>query len=182
VGSAAVVHKADVGGVRLGLDSADAVRQAFADMHAALGDAMGGAVVQPLVPAGVETIVGVTRDPLFGSLVLFGMGGFAAELTRDTAMRIVPLTDVDAHELVRSLRSSPMFFGYRNTPPVEVDALEELLVRIGLLAEHVPEVAELDCNPVIVSPDGAMVVDLKVHLAPHQPEAPEGLRRMRAPR
>jgi acetyl coenzyme A synthetase (ADP forming)-like protein len=181
VGSAAVVHKADVGGVRLGLASADEVRTAFAEMHAALGDDMGGAVVQPMVPVGVETIVGVTHDRLFGSLVLFGMGGFAAELIRDSALRIVPLTDEDAHELVRSLRSSPQFFGYRNTPPVDIDALEELLLRIGLLAEHVPEVAELDCNPVIVSPDGAVVVDLKVHLAPHEPEAPEGLRRMRGP-
>ena len=181
VGSAAVVHKADVGGVRLGLADADDVRVAFADMRAALGDEMGGAVVQPLVPAGVETIVGVTRDRLFGSLVLFGMGGFDAELTRDTALRIVPLTDEDAHELVRSLRASPLFFGYRNTPPVDIDALEALLLRIGLLAEHVPEVAELDCNPVIVSPDGAVVVDLKVHLSPHEPEAPDGLRRMRPP-
>lgn len=178
-GDPTIVHKADVGGVRLGLRSADDVRLAFAEMRATLGDAMGGAVVQPLVPAGIETIVGVTRDQVFGSLVLFGMGGFAAELTRDTALRIVPVTDQDAHDLVRSLRSSPLFFGYRNTPPVDVDALEGLLVRVGLLAEHVPEIAELDCNPVIVSPDGAIVVDLKVHLAPHTPDAPEGLRRLR---
>jgi acetyl coenzyme A synthetase (ADP forming)-like protein len=179
VGSPEIVHKADVGGVRLGLRSSDEVRAAFEEMHGALGDAMGGAIVQPMVPAGIETIVGVTRDPVFGSLVLFGMGGFDAELTRDTAARIVPLTDQDAHDLVRSLRSSPLFFGYRNTPPVAVDKLEGLLLRIGLLAEHVPEVAELDCNPVIVSPDGAIVVDLKVHLAPHEPDAPEGLRRLR---
>lgn len=179
VGSADVVHKADVGGVRLGLESSDDVRMAFDDMHAALGDAMGGAIVQPMVPAGVETIVGVTRDPVFGSLVLFGMGGFEAELTRDTALRIVPVTDVDAHDVVRSLRSSPLLFGYRNTPAVDVAALEELILRIGLLAEHVPEVSELDCNPVIVSPHGAVVVDMKVHLTPLAPGPPETLRRLR---
>jgi hypothetical protein len=95
-------------------------------------------------------------------------------------LRIVPLTDVDAHDLVRSLRSSPLFFGYRNAQPVDVGALEMLLLRVGLLAEHVPEVAELDCNPVIVSPNGAVVVDVKVKLSPHEPEAPEGLRRMRS--
>ncbi|MFM8305260.1 MAG: GNAT family N-acetyltransferase [Actinomycetota bacterium] len=179
VGSAAVVHKADVGGVHLGLTSADEVRAAFATMEAGFGDTMGGAIVQPMVPPGIETIVGVTRDPLFGSLVLFGMGGFAAELTRDTALRIVPLTDQDAHDQVRALRSSPLFFGYRSTAPVDVDALEELLVRVGLLAEHVPEIAELDANPVIVSPQGAVVVDIKINLAPHEAEAPEGLRRLR---
>jgi acetyl coenzyme A synthetase (ADP forming)-like protein len=176
-----IVHKTDVGGVRLGLDSPAAVRAAFTEMRTALGDAMTGAVVQPLVPAGIETIVGVTRDPLFGSLVVFGMGGFETELVRDTALRIVPVTDRDAHDLVRALRSSPLFFGYRNTPPVAVTALEDLLVRVGLLAEHVPEVAELDGNPVIVSPAGVIVVDVKVHLAPHVPGAPEGLRSLRSP-
>ncbi len=82
------------------------------------------------------------------------------------SLRIVPLTDQDAHDLVRSLRSSPLFFGYRNTPAVDTDALEGLLVRIGLLAEHVPEIAELDCNPVIVGPAGAAVVDARVLIRP----------------
>ncbi|MBM3693302.1 MAG: GNAT family N-acetyltransferase [Actinobacteria bacterium] len=181
VDAPSIVHKTDVGGVRLGLDSPTAVRDAFTEMRTALGDAMVGAVVQPLVPAGIETIVGVTRDPLFGSLVVFGMGGFETELVRDTALRIVPVTDRDAHDLVRSLRSSPLFFGYRNTPPVAVAALEDLLVRVGLLAEYVPEVAELDGNPVIVSPTGVLVVDAKVHLAPHTAGAPDGLRRLRSP-
>ena len=179
VGAPGIAHKGDVGGVRLGLDGPDAVRAAFAEMHAALGDAMGGALVQPFVTDGVEATVGVTRDPVFGSLVVFGMGGFGAELTRDTAARIVPLTDVDARDLVRSLRSSPRFFGYRNTPRVDTDALEGLLVRVGLLAEHAPEIAVLDINPVIVGADGAIVVDLALRLEPHEPDAPEGLRRLR---
>lgn len=177
-GSGTLIHKTDVGGVRLGLDSIDAARDAFTEMHATLGDRMGGAIVQPMMPAGVETIVGVTHDPSFGSLVLFGMGGFAAELLRDTALRVVPLTDLDAHELVRSLRASPLLFGFRNTPEVDVAALENLLLRVGLLAEHLPEVAELDCNPVIVSPTSATVVDVKLRLAPHAPTAPETLRRL----
>jgi acyl-CoA synthetase (NDP forming) len=141
---------------------------------------MGGAVVQPMVErGGVETIVGITRDVLFGSLVLFGMGGIEAELVRDTAVRFVPLTDVDAHDLVRSLRSSPLLFGYRNTPEVDVAALEETLLRVGLLAEHVPEVAEFDANPVIASPAGAVVVDAKLHLVPAPAEPPPELRRLR---
>ena len=180
-GAGDLVHKSDVGGVALDLGSTEEVEHAFEQMRAALGDGMGGAVLQPMVARGVETIVGVTRDPSFGSLVLFGMGGFEAELTRDTQLRIVPLTDVDAHELVRELRASPLLFGYRNTPPVDAGALEDLLLRIGCLAEAVPEVAELDCNPVVVSPEGAIVVDWKVRLEPHVPEPPEGLRRMPTP-
>ncbi len=180
-GSGTIVHKTDVGAVRLGLASPDAVRDAFDAMSAALGDELGGVVVQPMVNSGVETIVGVTRDPSFGSLVLFGMGGFDAELIRDTALRIVPVTDVDAAELVRSLRGSPLLFGYRNTTPVAVDALEDLLIRIGRLADAVPEVAELDCNPVIVSPSGATAVDVKVRLAPVESAPPTGVRRLRGP-
>ena len=87
---------------------------------------------------GIELIVGVTHDPLFGPLVLLGMGGIAAELTRDTALRIVPLSVLDAHQMVRSLRSSPLLFGYRNTAEVDVAAIEAVLVRIGQLAEDLP--------------------------------------------
>lgn len=166
VGSPEIIHKSDVGGVHLGLEDADAVRAAFATMHEALGDRMGGALVQPMAELGIETIVGITRDPSFGPLVLFGMGGVTAELIRDTALRIVPITDVDAHELVRSLRTSPLLFGYRNTPEVDVAALEELILRVGLLAQHVPEIAELDCNPVAVTPGGALVVDARIRVAP----------------
>ena len=82
---------------------------------------MGGAIVQAMVPHGVETIVGVTQDPSFGPLVMFGLGGTTAELLGDRALRIVPITDVDAHELVRSLRGSPLLFGYRGAPPAAVD-------------------------------------------------------------
>ena len=177
--SGAIVHKTDVGAVRLGLASADDVRSAFAAMHERLGDRMGGAIVQPMVEAGVETIVGVTRDELFGSLVVFGMGGTTAELIRDTELRIVPITNVDAHEMVRSLRTSPLLFGYRGASPADVDALEELLLRVGRFADELPEVAELDCNPVIVSPSGVAVVDVKVRLVPLPPSPLPGVRRMR---
>jgi len=177
--SGAIVHRTDVGAVRLDLRDEAAVRDAFREMHERLGEQMGGAVVQPMVPTGVEMIVGVTRDPSFGSLVLLGMGGIQAELMRDSGLRIVPLTDLDAHELVRSLRGSPLLFGYRNTPSVDVAALEELVLRVGLLAEHLPEVVELDCNPVIVSPAGALAVDVKVRIASPPPSPPPGVRRLR---
>lgn len=177
-GSGEIVHKSDQGGVHLGLETHDAVREAFATMESALGHAMGGAVVQPMLPAGVETIVGVTRDASFGSLVLFGMGGFQAELMRDTALRIVPITDIDAHELVRALRASPMLFGYRNSPVCDVDALEDLVLRVGAMADALPEIAELDCNPVVVATNGATVVDVKIRLAPVEVDPHDGVRHL----
>jgi acetyl coenzyme A synthetase (ADP forming)-like protein len=164
-GAPTLVHKSDVGGVHLNLASDAELRRAYADMREALGDRMGDAVVQPMAAPGLELIVGVTHDPVFGPLVLFGMGGVTSELVRDTALRFVPLTVFDAHEMVRSLRSSPLLFGYRNAPPVDVVAVEELLLRIGRLAEDVPELAELDCNPVVASASGATVLDVKLRIA-----------------
>jgi len=180
-GSGAIVHKSDVGAVQVGLRTSEEVRAAFDTMLARLGPDMGGGVVQPMLPSGVEMVVGITRDRSFGSLVLFGMGGFQAQLVRDTALRILPLTDVDAREMIRALRSSPILFGYRNTPPLAVDALEDLLLRVGGLADAIPEVAELDCNPVIVSTSDAVAVDVKVRLSAPEPGPPPGVRRLREP-
>jgi acyl-CoA synthetase (NDP forming) len=174
-----LVHKTDVGGVILHLDDAAAVRAAFERMHAQLGARMGGAVVQPMIGAGVETIVGSTHDPAFGPLVLFGMGGVTAELLGDHALRIVPLTDEDAREQVRSLRSSPLFFGYRGAPAVNVEALENLLLRVGVLADEIPEVAEMDLNPVIVDDRDAIGVDVKIRVEPAPARLPPDFRRMR---
>ncbi len=148
-------------------------------METRIGVEMGGAVVQSMAAPGVEVIVGVTQDPSFGPLVLFGSGGIQAELLADRTLRIVPMTDVDAHEMVRSLRGSPLLFGYRGTPPVDVDALEELLLRVARLADEIPEVAEMDLNPVIVSAEGAVAVDVKIRLQPAAAPLPPDLRRLR---
>ncbi len=180
-GAGAIVHKTDVGGVALGLGDEDAVRQAYESMSTALGTQLGGVVVQPMVEPGIETIVGVTDDPSFGPLVLFGMGGVGAELVRDTALSLVPLTDVDAADLVRSLRSSPLLFGYRGAPPADVAALEDLLLRIGMLADELPQVRELDCNPVVVRPDGVVAIDVKIHLVRTPDHPATEVRRLRAP-
>jgi acyl-CoA synthetase (NDP forming) len=179
--SGAIVHKTDVGAVRLGLDSPDSVRQAFSAMQLALGEAMGGAVVQAMADPGVETIVGVVQDPSFGPLVMFGSGGTAVELFADRAFRILPLTDLDVHELVRSTRGSPLLFGYRGAPLVDVAALQDLLLRVGRLVEDIPEISEMDLNPVIVSTSGAVAVDAKLHLIPSRARPELAVRRLRAP-
>ncbi|MFN8039878.1 MAG: GNAT family N-acetyltransferase [Acidimicrobiales bacterium] len=168
-----LVHKSDVGGLRLGLRDAQSVRDAFIAMEAVVGDEqLGGIVVQPMARSGVETIIGVVQDLAFGPLVMFGMGGVATELLADRTFRVLPLTDVDAAEVVRSLRGSPLLFGYRGSPPADTAALEAMLGRVGQLADDIPELAELDLNPVVVSERGAVAVDVKVRVAPVPPIRP----------
>jgi len=173
------VHKTDVGGVRLHLADAADVRAAYDDMHTRLGSQMGGAVVQRMAPPGTEFIVGVTQDPLFGPLVLFGLGGFTAELLADRSLRMLPLNDRDAQDLVRSLRASPLLFGYRGSPALDVAGLEDLVLRVARLAQAIPEVVEMDLNPVIVSETAVVVADAKVRCAPARMEPPGDVRRLR---
>ena len=173
-----IVHKSDVGGVLLGLGSPGEVTDAYAAMQRSLGDQMDGAVVQKMAPAGVETIAGFVRDPSFGPLVLFGLGGTAVELLGDHATRLAPLTDLDARDLVLSLRSAPLLTGFRGSKPVDLDALVDLVLRLGRLAEDLPELAEGDCNPVIATPDGAVVVDARFRVYPSAPGVENGLRRL----
>jgi len=179
---AGILHKTDVGGVRLGLARPEAVAAAYDEMAAALaaaGQGMAGAYVQAMAAPGVEMIAGLVNDPAFGPLVMFGLGGVAAELVGDTALKVAPLTDQDAAELVRSLRSSALLFGYRGAPPADTAALEELLLRLSVLGQQVPELAELDLNPVIAGPDSAVVVDWRMRLAPTPDRSGRDLRRLR---
>lgn len=173
-----LVHKSDVGGVQLGLESAGEVAAAYRTMASRIGPAMTGAVLQRMARPGVETIVGVVLDPWFGPLVMFGLGGVATELLRDRAFCILPLTDADAAELVRSLRSSPLLFGYRGAPPMATGAVEDVLHRVARLAAVAHEVAELDFNPMIVSPGGVEVVDARIRIAPAPPGPDEHLRHL----
>jgi acetyl coenzyme A synthetase (ADP forming)-like protein len=172
-----LVHKTDVGGVRLGLRSEDEVADAYRSMADHIGERMTGGTVQQMAAPGVETIVGVVHHHLFGPLVMFGMGGIATELLGDRSFRILPVTNVDAAELTRSLRTSPLLFGYRGSPPVAVTALEDVLQRVARLAGDVPELAELDINPLVVSPEGAVAVDARVRVEPLSPGPPPGRRR-----
>jgi acetyl coenzyme A synthetase (ADP forming)-like protein len=159
-----LVHKSDAGGVHLGLRSEIEVADAYRSMATRIGERMTGGIIQQMAAPGVETIVGMVDHPLFGPLVMFGMGGTATELLGDRSFRILPVTDLDAAELVRSLRSSPLLFSYRDSPPVAVRALEDTLQRIARLAARLPELAELEINPLIVSPGGVVSVDARARL------------------
>jgi acetate---CoA ligase (ADP-forming) len=136
-------------------------------------------LVPLMVPAGVEMLVGVVHDPLFGPVVACGAGGTAVELLRDVEVSITPLTDADAAAMVRSLATFPLLDGYRGAPPADVAALEDLLLRVSGLVEAHPEVAEMDCNPVMVLPagKGAVVVDARVRVEAAVPPLPLAARR-----
>jgi acetyl coenzyme A synthetase (ADP forming)-like protein len=169
--SRTVVHKTDVGGVRLGLGDAGAVRRAFDEIRSRLGvsdqaAAMEGVVVQPMVPRGVEVLAGVTQDPLFGPLVAFGLGGIHVEVLADVSFRVAPLTDRDAAEMVRGIRGLPLLQGYRGHPSADLAAIEDVLLRVSRLAEEVPEIGEIDMNPIFALPEGCAIADARVYIQP----------------
>jgi acyl-CoA synthetase (NDP forming) len=132
--------------------------------YEAAGNVVDGFLVQPMVPSGVEMLVGVVHDRLFGPVVACAAGGAQAELLRDVAVRITPLTDVDARQLVRSLATYPLLDGYRGAPRADVNALEDVLLRVGAMVDAHPEIAEMDLNPVIVLEHGAVIVDARVRI------------------
>jgi acetyl coenzyme A synthetase (ADP forming)-like protein len=170
-----IVHKTEMGAVRVGLLGAAEVRreaEAMAERVASHGATLEGFVVQPMVEEGVEMLVGVVKDRVFGPVVACGAGGTAVELVRDVAVRVTPLTDADAAEMVRSLATFPLLEGYRGAPKADVGALEELLLRVGALVEDHPEIAEMDCNPVMVQRRGATVIDARMRVEPAGPRAP----------
>jgi acyl-CoA synthetase (NDP forming) len=163
------VHKTDVGGVRLHLSGADEVAAEAAAMARRLdeaGERLEAFLVQEEVEGGVEMLVGVAVDPRFGPVVACGAGGIEAELLHDVSVRVSPLTDLDAGEMIRSLATYPRLDGYRGAPKADVPALEELVLRVSAMAETHPEIVEMDCNPVMVLQRGAVVVDARVRIEP----------------
>jgi acetyl coenzyme A synthetase (ADP forming)-like protein len=170
--SPTLVHKTESGAIRLGLTTPAAVRAAYGELMA-LAAARGipaadiaGVLVQPMIHGGVEVLVGVTHDPRFGPLVAFGSGGVDVEVWRDVQFRLAPLTDVDADEMIRTLRGFPLLQGHRGRAPADLLALRDLVLRISRLAESVPEIAELDLNPVMALPSGqgCRVVDARIRV------------------
>jgi acyl-CoA synthetase (NDP forming) len=175
-----LVHKTEAHAVRLQLTGADQVRTAAAEMAeavAAQGYAVEGFVVQRMVGEGVELLVGVVHDASFGPVIACGAGGTAVELLKDVAVRITPLTDRDAAEIVRSLQTFPLLDGYRGAPKADVAALQDLLLRVSALVDAHPTIAELDLNPVRALADGVMVVDAKVRVEAVSPPPPLAARR-----
>jgi acetyl coenzyme A synthetase (ADP forming)-like protein len=164
-------HKSDVGVVRLNLTSDAAVRRAYADIMArarafTVPAEIEGVLIQSMIAGGVETMIGVSDDKLFGPLVAFGLGGIHVEVLGDVQFRVAPLTDRDVDELIHGIRGLPLLRGYRGHAPADLDALRDLLLRVSRLAVEVPELSELDLNPVIALPPGhgCRIVDARLHV------------------
>jgi acetyl coenzyme A synthetase (ADP forming)-like protein len=166
-----LVHKADAGGVALGLSNRAAVTRAAREMAEAI-PGVEGFLVQRMAPQGAELIVGVVGDPDFGPVVACGAGGHAVELLGDVAVRLAPLGPRAAAEMVRSLRTFPLLDGYRGAPPCDVSAIEDVVLRVAALAAQHPEIAELDCNPLHAGPQGAVVLDARIRVTEPPRERP----------
>jgi acetyl coenzyme A synthetase (ADP forming)-like protein len=160
-----ILHKSDVGGVVLGLADDAAVRSAFGGLASRLGRTMTGAVVQQMVPGGVEFLVGGVVDPTFGPLVACGSGGVLVDLLADTAFRLHPLTDLAAAEMVDGLKSVRLLRGYRGQPPADEHAVVDTLLRMSALMAIAPEIQELDINPLKVLERGVIALDVRVRVS-----------------
>jgi acetyl coenzyme A synthetase (ADP forming)-like protein len=167
-----LVHKTDIGGVRLNLNDAAAVKAAFASMSDAWRSRfpetpLDGILVQPMVKGGTEVMAGMTRDPLFGPLLAFGLGGVMVEALGDVCFRVAPLTVADAKEMIRAPKGAALLRGFRGAPPCDLDSLEDVVLRLARLAEELPLVQEIDLNPVLCFENGrgCCLVDARIRLA-----------------
>jgi len=167
--SASIVHKSDVGGVVLGLSSEKEVREGYARMLQRVRERAGvvpdAVFVQAMIPGGRETIVGSTRDPKAGPLLMFGLGGLAVEVLKDVVFRVHPVTDVDAREMVRGIRGFGFLEGVRGEPAVDLVALEEIIQRVSQLVGEHEAILEMDINPLVAFPDRVLALDARFRIA-----------------
>ncbi|HJZ13694.1 MAG TPA: acetate--CoA ligase family protein, partial [Acidobacteriota bacterium] len=166
-----IVHKTEVEGVHLNLKNEEDVRlafQAITNKLIEMGrlDAMQGVLIQPMLAGGVEVMVGVTQDPLFGPLIAFGLGGIHVEILGDVSFRVTPLTDQDASAMIKEIKGYRLLKGYRGHPAADIAKLEEMLLRVSRLVEAIPEITELDFNPVFAFAPGSgcTIADARVRL------------------
>jgi hypothetical protein len=169
-------HRTDLVGVRLDVGTDEGVRNAVADLTELAGD--DEVYVQRMAPKGLSCVLEVVDDPSFGALLSFGLSGVATELLGDRAFRVVPVSDVDAAALVRAPRAAPLLAGYRGSEPTRLDALEDLVLRVGRIADDLPEVRSLALDPVLASAQGAFVTGARIVLGPPTTREDAGPRRL----
>jgi acyl-CoA synthetase (NDP forming) len=162
-----ITHKSDVGGVALGLTSTKEVGAAFDRIVASARQhvpnaTIEGVAVQRMEKQGVEVIIGITKDPQFGPVMMFGLGGVLVEVLKDVAFRVVPIEERDARQMIEEIKGFPLLQGYRGQEAADLGKLRELLLKVSSFVEAHPEVAELDLNPVFAYKDGAIAVDARI--------------------
>jgi acyl-CoA synthetase (NDP forming) len=164
-----IIHKSDIGGVKLGLKTSKQVESAYDEILSAVKQKypqvmIEGISVQKMARPGVEVIIGMTKDSQFGPVLMFGLGGILVELLKDVSFRIVPLEREDAREMIREIKGYPMLEGFRGGEPVDISILEEILLKVSRFVDDHPEIKELDLNPIFAYKDGAIAVDARVIL------------------
>ena len=159
-----LLHKTAAGAVELDLRGADEVRAALSRLQARFAGRLSGVLVEPMITGGVETIVGVVQEPVFGPVVVFGLGGIATNVLGDHAARLAPLTDADADDLIHSIRATSALLGQPGRAAADIGAVRDTLLRVSRLADDLPQVAELALNPVIARPDAVVAVDARIRV------------------
>ena len=164
------LHKSDVGGVLLDLSGEDAVRHAFDEVTSVV-KSHDGVLVQEMIGGGHEVLIGMTEDPNFGPMLVYGLGGVYVELLKDVAFRLNPLTDVDAAEMIEDIKGAALLHGYRNMPLGDLDALQDTLLRVSAMITAIPEIVDMDLNPVkVLEPgQGVRAVDARIKVRPTHP-------------
>jgi acyl-CoA synthetase (NDP forming) len=165
-----IAHKSDAGGVKLNLNLAEEVRSAYGAIVESCtkhvpGARITGIAVQHMAPQGTEVIVGMTTDPQFGPVMMFGLGGIMVEVLKDVSFRLVPLEERDAGQMIDEIKGRPVLGGVRGQPPADISALKNTILKVSKFVEEHPEVRELDLNPVFAYPDGAIAVDARIIVA-----------------
>ena len=169
IASPDVIHKSDAGGVKLGITGADQVGNAYSDIDSSIRQGfpkakIQGVSVQTMARPGVEVIIGMSKDPQFGPVLMFGLGGVLVEILKDVSFRIVPITRKDAREMIKEIKGYPILKGYRGQEPADIPSLEQLLVKVSKFVEKYSEIKELDLNPIFAYKDGAVAVDARIIL------------------
>jgi acetyl-CoA synthetase (ADP-forming) len=164
-----IVHKSDSGGVKLGIANATQAGKAYSEIMSSIKQRYPSAIihgltVQKMAPPGIQVIVGMSKDPQFGPVIMFGLGGILVELLKDVSFRIVPVTKRDAAEMIREIKGYPLLEGYRGQEPANIDALQDIIVRVSQFVERTPEIKELDLNPIFAYRDKAVSVDARIVL------------------
>ena len=164
-----IIHKSDVGGVKLNLADADSVGRAYEEIVATVREkqpssTIEGVSVQQMARLGTEVIIGMSKDPQFGPVLMFGLGGVLVEILKDVSFRIVPLTRRDAREMIHEIKGYPLLEGYRGQEAADIGALEDMLLKLSEFADSHPDVKEVDLNPIFAYRDGALAVDARIIL------------------
>jgi acetate---CoA ligase (ADP-forming) subunit beta len=169
IASPDITHKSDAGGVKTGLKDAGEVKKAYEDIMASVTKnvpkaRIQGVTVQPMARPGVEVIIGTFKDPQFGPVIMFGLGGIFVEVLKDVAFRLIPIEKRDAAEMIEEIRGKALLNGYRGQEPADKETLADMLLKISALVEKTPEIKELDLNPVFAYKDSAIAADARIVL------------------